>query len=434
MRNVLLITRNFAPTCHVSAERATKLAKYLPELGWRPTVLTGVRPTAGLPEDPELLDQVAGLEVIRTRAPEFSLFYASRRGRRRSAPPSRGAPRRGVFHPKSWLVPDSQILWYPFAVWAALRAWHPGRWDAVLATSFPPTAILIAHTVAARLRLPYVIDFRDSWTEFHHAPQRPAWLAELERRLERRMIRDAGAVVAVDSHIVEHAYSRIPLEDRPPLHVIQNGYDEDDFAGVAPAPLPRFSIVHTGQLRRPPLALWEGLRHALRERPELHGHVHVWQVGFVESGAERELNTPPAGVTVHQVPPVPQREAIEYMLGADLLFVEEYGSIMPSKTLHYLRAGRPILAFVERGGVIREVLGSVPQAHLIGEGETARAGRLIAELASGPRRHVAVPTSSVAPYSRREIARRFAAVLEEVCPMRSPRDSGERVAVGSASR
>ena len=87
MRNVLLITRNFAPTSHVSAERATKLAKYLPEFGWRPTVLTGARPTAGLPQDPDLLDQVAEVPVIRTRAPEFSLFYASRPATAASAPP-----------------------------------------------------------------------------------------------------------------------------------------------------------------------------------------------------------------------------------------------------------------------------------------------------------------------------------------------------------
>ena len=116
MGNVLLVTRNFAPTSHVSVERATKLAKYLPEFGWRPTVLTGARATVGLPEDPELLDQVPGVEVIRARAPEFSLFYGGLARGPGGKPTGRGAPRRGALHPKSWLVPDSQLLWYPFAV------------------------------------------------------------------------------------------------------------------------------------------------------------------------------------------------------------------------------------------------------------------------------------------------------------------------------
>ncbi len=153
-----------------------KLAKYLPEFGWRPTVLTGARATVGLPEDPGLAAQVAGIEVIRTRAPEFSLFYgrrATRGGAKAGEIPvaRHGAPRRGKLHPKAWLVPDSQLLWYPFAVRAALRRAHAGGWDVIVATSFPPTAILIAHTIAARLRVPYVADFRDAWTRYAYAPR-----------------------------------------------------------------------------------------------------------------------------------------------------------------------------------------------------------------------------------------------------------------------
>jgi glycosyltransferase involved in cell wall biosynthesis len=434
MRNVLLIARNFAPVSHVSAERATKLAKYLPRFGWRPTVLTGARPTAGLAEDPALLDQVAAVPIIRTRAPEFSAFYASRSRGKGAESSYRGAPRRGIWHPKSWLVPDSQVLWYPFAVWTALRAARYNRWDAVVATSFPPTALMVAHTVAARLGIPYVADFRDAWTTHYQAPQRPAPIADFERRLERRLIRDAAAVVAVDSRFVEHAFAGIAEKDRPPLRVIRNGYDEDDFEGVDPAALPQFSIVHTGQLRQPPLALWEALSHTLRERPELRGRVHLWQIGFVEPGTERVFNAAPDGVTVHYIPPVPQRDAIGFMLGADLLLVEEYGSAWPSKTLQYLRAGRPILAFVPRDGMIREVLETVPLAHVMAHDESARAGKVIAELAAAPRLRPAPPPASVTAFSRREVARRYAALLDQIAGDRGPPGSGEALSVAHAPR
>ena len=118
----------------------------------------------GLPEDPALLAQMPHVEVIRARAPELSLFYggagdraAAAAGDRPAAP--RGAPRRGRLHPKAWLVPDAQVLWHPFAVRAALRHAALARWDAVVATWFPPTAILIGHTIARRLHIPYVADF-----------------------------------------------------------------------------------------------------------------------------------------------------------------------------------------------------------------------------------------------------------------------------------
>jgi hypothetical protein len=418
MPDVLIVTRNFPPASHVSAERAMKLAKYLPEFGWRPTVLTGARATVGLPEDPGLAAQVAGIEVIRSRAPEFSLFYGGRAthggARAGEIPVARhGAARRGKLHPKAWLVPDSQVLWYPFAVRAGLRGTHAGRWDVIVATSFPPTAILIAHTIAARLRVPYVADFRDAWTRYPYAPQRPAPLAELERRLEARMIRDAGAVVTVDARLVDHAFARLAPDDRPPLHVIQNGYDEDDFRGAMPAELPAFSIVHTGRLRRSPRPLWDALAHAMRERPVLRGRLHVWQVGVVDPGVA-DLQAPPEGVTVHVVPPVPQREAIGYMLGADLLLLEEFGSVLPSKALQYLRAARPLLALIDAGGVIRDVFQDIAEAHLVDRGDPAGAGTLIAALAAGPRPAPREPDAAVAAYSRREIARRYAAVLDAV--------------------
>ena len=433
MPDVLIIARNFAPVSHVSAERATKLAKYLPRFGWRPTVLTGAHPTSGLAEDPTLLDQVSSVTRIRTRAPEFSRFYASRSGGKKEESSYRGAPKRGIWHPKSWLVPDSQILWYPFAVAAALRSSRKTRWDAIVATTFPPTALLVAHTVARRLGIPYIADFRDAWTTHYQAPRRPGPIAELERRLERRMIRDASGVVAVDSRFVDHVFAGIPQEDRPPLHIIRNGYDEDDFEGAEPAALPQFSIVHTGQLRQPPLALWKALEHALRERPDLRGKLHLWQIGFVEPGTERVLNAAPDGVTVHYIPPVSQREAIGFMLGADLLLVEEYGSAWPSKTLQYLRAARPILAFVPPDGMIREVLETVPVAHVMAHDESARAGRVIAELAVHPRSRPPVPPPYVTAYSRREIARRYAGLLDEVSARRGPAEAVRPPSVSASS-
>ncbi|HYC33218.1 MAG TPA: glycosyltransferase [Gemmatimonadales bacterium] len=416
MRRLLLVTRNFAPTSHVSVERAIKLAKYLPRFGWTPTILTGATPSPGLRDDPTLLDQVSGIEVIRARAPEFTAFYSSTRAARAGpgGAARRGAPRRGPLHPKAWLVPDSQVLWYPFAVRAAVRRAREERWDAVVGTSFPPTAILIAHRIATRLRVPYVADFRDSWTRYHAAPVRPAPLAAVERWLEARMLRRAAAVVAVDRAFVGYALDAIPAAERPPLHVIGNGYDEDDFRGTAPAELPPFSIVHTGLLRQPPRALWAALARAVALRPGLRGRLHFWQVGFVEAAAAAALESPPEGVVVHQVPPVPQREAIGYMLGADLLLAPEHGLAMPSKVLQYLRAGRPILGLVEGGGLIREVLGTMPQAHLVNRGDEAQAGELIARLAEGDRAEPLEPTPAVTAHSREEIARRFGAVLDEV--------------------
>ena len=85
---------------------------------------------------------------------------------------------------------------------------------------------------------------------------------------------------------------------------------------------------------------------------------------------------------------------------------------MPSKALQYLRAARPLLALLDAGGVTRDLLQGMPEVHLVHRGDPVRAGALIAALAAGPRPAPREPAAGVAAYSRREIARRYAAVLD----------------------
>ena len=208
MRSLLLVTRNFAPTSHVSVERATKLAKYLPEFGWRPTVLTGATASAGLPRDEQLLEQVATSSCSARDRPSSPCSIGARATAVTAGRPGGGLRDAAPLHPKAWLVPDSQVLWYPFAVRAALRQARRTlgrRRGHVLPADRAPRR---AHRSRAP-RIPYVTDFRDSWTGYHLAPRRPAPLASLERWLEARIVAGAAAVVAVDQHMVQHVFARI---------------------------------------------------------------------------------------------------------------------------------------------------------------------------------------------------------------------------------
>jgi len=110
--------------------------------------------------------------------------------------------------------------------------------------------------------------------------------------------------------------------------------------------------------------------------------------------------------------------------------------VLPSKALQYLRAGRPILAFMDGGGLMREVLRDAPQACVVARHETDRVAELILRLAGEPRGAACGPTPEVLSYSRREIARRFAEVLDAACePQPAPARpaGGAPAAVGAGS-
>ena len=69
--------------------------------------------------------------------------------------------------------------------------------------------------------------------------------------------------------------------------------------------------------------------------------------------------------------------------------------------------------------MIRDVLGAMPQAYLVSRDEPDRIGDLIASRPPAPRDRPAEPNSVVVSYSRREIARRFAMVLDAASKRRT---------------
>jgi len=339
----------------VGVERVIKYAKYLPEYGWEPIVLTGSKSSHGFRKDLELAKDVEGVTTLKCAAPDlFSLFskvtsLLKPRPESDAAYEKRLYKPRGPWHPKSLIIPDSQFMWTVPAVWTALRNAKKYNWDAVYATLSPPTNMLVAYLIAKLLRLPLLIDYRDPWTDAFFSPKRLKPLATLERKLEARMFAAAGAVTALDPVCL-----RTPLREArrtPPTRIIPNGYDDDDF-DCEPIQLPRWSIVHTGNLHadRSLTEAWSVIRESLRLRPDLE--MHFWQLGTVDEFVMNQLENPPDGLKVHYVPPVPMQEAIQYMLGADLLIVMSYDSRgklqnTPAKIYQYLRANRPILALCD---------------------------------------------------------------------------------------
>jgi hypothetical protein len=59
-----MVTRNFAPWGQVGIERVIKYAKYLPEFGWEPIVLTGSNGAYGFKKDLTLAKDVEGVVAL----------------------------------------------------------------------------------------------------------------------------------------------------------------------------------------------------------------------------------------------------------------------------------------------------------------------------------------------------------------------------------
>ena len=433
MRRVGLVAYWYPPRQSAGALRAAALARYLPEFGWQPVVIT-VRPRGpqhvptgvdGVPE-PALAttDRAwhalarAAVETLRGPAALESLktenVLAGRRPQARAA---------------HWLY--RHVLSFPDDTWPWLvdrrsvaRVLAAHGVDAIVSTSPPPTAHLVAAAAARRLHVPWIADYRDPWSQ--RSAWRRAWpLAGVEARLEQRTLARAAHVVTVSDPIAANLRCLLGR----PVSVVPNGFDPADRAAVASDPLPlgagRFTLLHTGTLTtgsREPGLLFEAL-DAIVGRGDLPiGSLEVWFVGHhLEVARRAALAWPRLAPALRLAGPVPRATALDAQRRATALVAlgspdPAYDGDVPIKVFEYLDAGRPILAIASAQSALAALLGVTRGGHTAAtasEVEAALLDWVVAWRRDG-RVRASTDPRAVARYERRRLTGEFAHILDRV--------------------
>lgn len=376
---LLIISYVFPPFNSIGGLRVGKTAKYLVEHGHDVRVLTAEEqpypPTAPLEIPREL--------VIYTRWVGLSKFVgggskggraaaAVKDGRRAAvegAAPDGGAARTlkkslATFARALLYFPDAYVGWTPFAVRAASRLIEGWRPDVILASSPPPTSLLVARRVSRRHGIPWVADLRDLWLEQHNYHQ-PPWRKHVEKKLERRVLASAAGLVTVSQPWAETLQAR----HGKAAAVVPNGFDPSDYPADVEVPFRdgRVEIVYTGlvyQGGQDPSPLFEALLElgplAEKVRVVFYGtYVHDLRALAARHGVERLVEVSPL---------VPHREALKIQMEADVLLLllwndpKERG-VFPAKVFEYLGARRPILTLGGAGSAaaqfVRETCGGL---------------------------------------------------------------------------
>jgi glycosyltransferase involved in cell wall biosynthesis len=240
----------------------------------------------------------------------------------------------------------------------AIDALHDDPPDVVLASGPPFFTFVAARFVARHFDVPFVLDYRDEWTE---CPFDFVKKDGDDLKWERRCLAEAEAVLFVTESFLEHQLRVFPQLDRRRAHVVPNGWDPDDFAIASrdSASTPHqmngiVQIAHVGALsgHTPPFEFLESVQQLLDDRPEWIARLRVSFIGRRSLTADAALREFPYPEVVEVIDQVGKREAIRRMHDADVLLVlsapglERY---LPSKLFEYLASRRPVLIFGSAG-------------------------------------------------------------------------------------
>ncbi len=373
-RNILFVSYAFPPTGGPGVQRSAKFAKYLPDFHYRPLVLAGDVRDLKIPVDHSLRKDVAGTTVFRCRGNERFLAHV---------------PRRLRFLHALRYRPDLFMAWLSAAEQTALRIARRLPIAAIYTTAPPHSSALLGLRLKKRLRVPWIVDFRDPWTDGFNT----TWPTKLHYRMElyqeRRVVETADAVILV-TPTRKDAFARKYPRCAGKMHLIPNGFDREDispskrgadnsalrigFTGALHnynqtfnksqlGPVARlwaalFSFQHgtTDYSTESPFYLLHALRALIDERPDFEDRIRLSFAGnFGEHnlGLVRKLGLDRL-VSVKGY--LPHIDSVRLLMESDVLFLPVFRFVdgprnyhYPGKIFEYLGTHKPILAAVPEG-------------------------------------------------------------------------------------
>lgn len=341
-RRALLVAFHFPPIAQSSGvHRAKSLARYLPEFGWSPLVLTATKNAYEVYHEGNRPDFGDDVVVRRALAFDTARHFAIA-GR----------------YPGFLANPDRWMSWWPFAIargWQMIRKYRPS----IVWSTYP---VATAHVIGAHLAklagIPWVADFRDSMTDETY-PAEPAKRKKYEE-IEARTVSGCDRAVFTAPGALEMYRERFPNEDDEKWQLVLNGYDEETFLNAEATEdtaSSRTVLLHSGIIypkERNPVGLFDALSQMKRrgaidsDRFELRLRAPS-NTEYV-NGLVKEYDL---GDLVTVRDPVPYEQAVSEMLAADGLLIlqsEDCNHQIPAKIYEYMRAQKPILALTDPTG------------------------------------------------------------------------------------
>jgi len=367
----------------------TKFVKYLPEFGWRCSVLTVSNPSVPL-LDESLLADVPPSTIVR-KAKTLEPGYALKNAVSASSKAGGNQPGilkqfvKGTLRRFSNLVlqPDPQILWRRHALKEGLRLLNELPHDVIVATGPPFSSLMLGATLAEKTGVPLVLDYRDEWgisNKYWENKQQGRLANWAQQRMEHRAARSANVLLATTPSSAEAVaeVGRAAGSQALATH-IYNGFDPCDFDRFDSESLAKvdygngtkkFRIAFIG-------TLWalnsiqpfvEAIEQLTRTAPQLAEELEIVFAG--RRTADQELlvdRMESLPCSVVRLPFVSHDDAIRLMRTADSLLllnanVPHAHRIIGAKTYEYMAARRPMFVIAPRGDVwdiVKDLPGSV---------------------------------------------------------------------------
>ncbi|MCX6266202.1 MAG: glycosyl transferase family 1 [Bacteroidetes bacterium] len=378
MKKVLIISYYWPPSGGAGVQRGLKFVKYVRDFGWEPVVYCPENPEYPEADKSLFKDIPAGVEVL--KLPIWEPYNAYKRfiGQKKEEKIQAGflsvKKKNPVIENISvWIrgnlfIPDARKFWIKPSIRFLLKYLDSHPVNAMVSTGPPHSMHLIALGVKNRLKIPWLADFRDPWTEidFYHQLRLTKQADKKHHRLEKSVLSGADRISVVSWNWALNLNRLFPRH----YDVITNGFDPDDFIIPDLKVSSTFNLTHIGSLNkdRNPELLWEVLADICAENPMFGNDLRLRFIGKCDVSLFQCLEKYRLASQTEKIEYMPHEEVLKESARSQVLLLllnntPNVMGIVPGKIFEYLATRRPVLCIGPTDGdsarIIREAKAGV---------------------------------------------------------------------------
>ncbi len=416
MKKVLIIG-HFWPY-RGGSKRVIGLAKYLPEFGWEPIILTGP------------LNKKPDFEVRYIEAQYRNIFgfkskidFSDQMSHKiKDTPPFFKKLFRSLFKYVAEIIayPDEYKYWKYPAIKSVKDILKEEKIDAIISV-WPVTAHLIAKNIKDKYKIPWIADFPDLWSQNNDYSY--SFLRKFfDRQLEVKTISLANAIITISERAVEVLKK---IHKQKIIYAVPHGFDAEK-TNIPPVNLTeKFTITYTGRVypkKQDPLKILISLKELIEEGIINPKDVEVRFYGPQIYEFKKELKKLGLIDIVKQYGIVPLEVSIRKQRESQLLLLLNWEDpninyAFFGKTAEYLAARRPILSTGGFGSDVIEDLLKITKAGVYAAGIDDIKKYLrefYLEYKQKGKIDYKGNIEKINKYSHREMTRKFAVILNEL--------------------
>ncbi len=424
MKKVLIITYYWPPSGGAGVQRWLKFAKYLPEYGWQPVILTVDPQFASYPQRDESFSLEVNPDCLVFTTKSFELYNLYKLVSGKKEIPYGGfanESKEGMLQKASkflrgnFLLPDPRKGWNKYALKRAGELIREFNIETVVTTSPPHSTQLIGLKLKQQFNIRWIADLRDPWTDIYYYNQfkHTALARKIDQKYEREVVENADLLVTVSEDVKRIFAEKSTLAIAAKTFVIPNGFDEDDFRINNLPTETKKVITYSGTISEA-YDVDCILKALIRLDDHIKSKILIRFVGKVPLSVEKVFIE--TGLEIELVGYVDHPKSIEYLLRSDLLLLvipkaKNNRGILTGKFFEYLASGKPILAIGPTDGDLAKIILETRCGKLFDYSDSDGISRYIQDKMKD---HIKeIPLKIANQYSRKELTRKIAQILEK---------------------